>query len=587
MTGRLLIVGAVSAAILGCGQGSYRIILSYPDQAALDRAARVEVTVENGVGCAELLARTDQPELSFDAHGDPPALGEVPFGLNSFMARVRDADCLAFAHGCTETDVQSRSDVTVRILLAYVDLGGCRADEQCSGGTCLRVDASSDAAVGDGQSSDRPTADSAVDDGSEDDGSTGDGAVGDGAVGDGAAFDGAAPDAGQRDRAVSDIAGADRGAVDGASADVAADLDASGGDSAIPDGALPDTFVPCSAGARRCVDSRTLAICDREPYETIYPCATSCDVATAWCWIFAPSNIPPGQRALALPAPAGALDLAITSDTVIDTDHFTIGPVNVSHWVVTQTEPAPEIAVFKMNSFAVAPGVTVRVVGQRALAIAAATDVAIDGIIDLSATGTLDHGVTPTSTLLHPLQNMEIGGPGGFNGGAKGEPGHGPCGGGIGQGTTAGFLTSGSGGGGHGGAGGAGGRLYRPDHATEFEGGTGGAGDCVNAELVPLLGGSGGGGQNVIEEENDGNGDWAGPGGGGGGAIQISAGATVAIAGTAKIIAGGGGGGVTGNGGGAGGGAGGAILLEAPVVTLASGAVLAANGGGGASGDCN
>lgn len=553
MHGLCAMSGALTALLLAaCSDGgSYRLVIRYPDQAALDRAARVELVVDDDVGCAELLARTDAPDNGFAAHGETPALGRVPFGLNAFLARVRDDGCLAFAQGCTEAEIAPQTDATVRIALAYVAAEPCRSDEQCSAGSCLRVDASSDAAIGDS---------------APNDGATGDSEPADRASPDQTTIDSALRDSGNDDRPASDGAGTDRTACDtGCGTDAGGDRDAASNDTAVADSTQPDTFVPCTLGARRCSDGRTLAICESPPTETFYPCATSCDAPSAQCWTYAPSNLPD----LALPDPGSEVDLIITSDTVIDTDRYTIGGFGIPHTVVVQDAPAPEITVFKIRSLDIGNAATVRVIGARALAIAAILDVSVAGVIDVSATGTVWH-------------QANLPGAGGFAGGALGSPGLGPCPGLIGQGTSTSHIHStGSGGGGHGGSGGSGGlETSEPAFVT----GSGGS-SCGRPDLIPLQGGSGGAGQVLIPLRNPAP-DHQGLGGGGGGAIQISAGRTLTIAASGKIVAAGGGGGESSNGGGAGGGAGGAILLEASTLTLASGAVLAANGGGGACGDC-
>jgi len=510
MRGPLAIAGALAALLLAaCNDaGTYRVIISYPDQAALDRAARVELVVDASVGCAELLARTDQPDTSFAAHGDIPALGRVPFGLNAFLARARDGDCQAFAQGCTEADIQPGVDATVRVALSYVADSPCRSDEQCSAGSCVRVDASGDAATNDG--------------------ATVDSAIGDRVIVDQRASDQTAADHTAHDGAASDTVLADQSACDGGClADGGPNLDAANVDGTIADGQQPDTFVACSAGARRCIDGRTLAICENPPVETHYDCTTACDSVAAWCWTYAPSNLP----ALTLPPPAGGSVLVISSDTVIDTDAYTIGGLSVPHAVTTQGATAPAIAVLKFDSFSIEPGVTVRVVGQRALAIAASLDVDIAGTLDLSATGTIWH-------------EANLPGPGGFAGGTEGQSGSGPCPGLVGFGDSQSHIhSSGSGGGGFGAAGGRGGN----EELAGYGGGAGGT-SCGLPELMPLRGGSGGAGQVLIPERDPPTS--TGLGGGGGGAIQIAAGRTLTIAGTGKIIAAGGGGGEGSSGGG-------------------------------------
>ncbi|MBN2359772.1 MAG: hypothetical protein JXR83_09985 [Deltaproteobacteria bacterium] len=267
---------------------------------------------------------------------------------------------------------------------------------------------------------------------------------------------------------------------------------------------------------------------------------------------------------------ASSAELVVANDVVVNTDLATIGGVAVAaSREVEQGDGAPSITVFSFARIELQPGSRLRVVGSRALALLACSTVDLAGIVDVSATGSLDHVY------------MEVGGPGGYHGGVKGQPGGGPCSGQAGGGGrfNGAMQSTGGGGGGHGGVGGAGGPF------AGYSAGAGGA-VCGEAELIPLRGGSGGAGQVAIAGSNP-SGDHLGVGGGGGGAVQITAGERLDIRFGGGVIAAGGGGGQTGNGGGAGGGAGGAILLEAPVVTLVSGAILTANGGGGAAGDCD
>lgn len=288
---------------------------------------------------------------------------------------------------------------------------------------------------------------------------------------------------------------------------------------------------------------------------------------------FIPSNI---DRSV---LPAASADLLIDADQHLDTDAVTLGgtAIDRAHWTVVtpSVAHAPPILVLRYGAFGIAAGRLLRVRGTRALAVMADT-IQVDGVIDVSA-----HDVVADQT--------SIGGPGGFNGGAQGQPGAGPCGGEPGAGDY-GYWSDGwriaahgGGGGGHGGVGAAGGTAS-DRFWTALGGGAGGAA-CGDKTLVPLVGGSGGAGEADIPDVPS-QGRAPGPGGGGGGAVQLVADTRLTINSGGVIDAAGGGGGMTGNSGGAGGGAGGAILLESPEVILAANARIVANGGGGSGGDC-
>ena len=205
------------------------------------------------------------------------------------------------------------------------------------------------------------------------------------------------------------------------------------------------------------------------------------------------------------------------------------------------------VAVISMAGLTVASGSTLRLRGNKPVALAVLGDVRVSGTVDASASGASD-------------------GPG-----VRG------C-----AGDLDGQAFSGTGGGGGGGGFGSGGATG----ALGEDGGTGGAGggEIDLPGLSPLRGGCRGGmGARVS------GGGTGGVGGGGGGAIQISAAGMLEVT-TGGIVAsaGGGGGGGSLHDGGGGGGSGGAVLLEGVTVVVASGAALTANGGGGGeSGSAN
>ncbi|HOX44887.1 MAG TPA: hypothetical protein PK668_14905 [Myxococcota bacterium] len=298
-------------------------------------------------------------------------------------------------------------------------------------------------------------------------------------------------------------------------------------------------------------------------------CPLGCDAQAQppRCLRLRPSNVDPAWLCQA-GAPAFPV---LLGDAEIDTDLGTLdgAPHEPFH---IQVQPAdadgapPDIAVFVFERVELPAGITLRVVGARALALLACEELILGGALDARAEGWRA-------------------GAGGYAGGAgsywtgasyvAAEDGDGYGAGpglhGLYQGADP-YLQSGGGGGAFGRAGGDGGDGTAPSETTR-PGGAGGSA-CGLTTLSPLLGGSGGGGGGAF--------NWAGDGGGGGGAIQLVAGERIRVETGAIIHAGGGGGGTSSAdnwGAAGGGGAGGGILLEAPVVEVAG--LLAANGGGG------
>ncbi|MBN2360503.1 MAG: hypothetical protein JXR83_13695 [Deltaproteobacteria bacterium] len=515
-----------------CTDNRYRIVLVYPDQAARDRAASIEITFGQSTSCDELSDFQGSPDLTCRA-GEQCDPGPRSFGQVAVLARVRDSACLAYLEGCVVQQLEMWSGATIRVPLAAAGGSGCRVGEVCSAGLCQARQDGVDAAIGDGGVLDGAVADSAIADSAVADGAVADGAVADGAAADGAAADGAATD-----------------------------------------GAAADGSTACPANSVFCLDDETLARCNASGQVAgTFDCPHGCnDTATpARCRGVAASNI---DRAL---LPFGQSQLAVDATKVLDTDHATLGGVELpaaAYAVVTQTgQHVPDILVLRYATFDVASGATLHVVGARALAVVA-NAIQLDGVIDASATDTAEH-------------QSSIGGPGGFNGGARGQTGAGACGGQAGGGLSyenggLHIAARGGGGGGHGGAGGNGGYAYVDNYGDLTEG-TGGT-MCGNSSLTPLVGGSGGAGESEISDVTQPQ-DRPGSGGGGGGAVQLVGDVSITINGGGGIDAAGGGGGRTGSAGGAGGGAGGAILLESPQVVINAGALLVANGGGGSGGD--
>lgn len=250
---------------------------------------------------------------------------------------------------------------------------------------------------------------------------------------------------------------------------------------------------------------------------------------------FAPSNVPDDEPLTATSDwvfnTANCRSPTVELDTVTGGDSCG-GKADGSYVfkTITRTDPVYgelTMGLFVTKNLRIEPNMTVKVVGNRPLVIAALESVTLEGNLEATVDSI----------------SMRKANGGGYDGAGNFSRGGGPGGG------QAMNSTSRAGGGGYCGVGGsndgnAGGEAY---------------GD---ATLVPLLGGSAGGSAEY------------GKGGGGGGAIQIVAGTSIQINGNGVIHVGGGGGD---NGGG--GGSGGSILLEAPAVSVFG--TLAANGGGG------
>jgi hypothetical protein len=293
-----------------------------------------------------------------------------------------------------------------------------------------------------------------------------------------------------------------------------------------------------------------------------------------------PSN---GLERRALTDGDGVLDTASTGALVIDADTGAIrrasgetvraagegyDQASKIHFRIVAQTGAPAIGVFSLASLHVAAGTAIRARGRNALALAAAGEIALDGILDLTG------GASACLTGDDRVDDAQCAGPGGGLGGPNNAAAPGPGGGGGATGGPQGYAESGGGGGGHLEAGGIGG-LGTTNTVRGAPGAIFGS-----ASLEPLTGGGGGGGGGNEPQ----TGARGAAGGGGGGAVQLVSSASVRIGpGTAcGINAGGGGAGRSfDSSGGGGGGAGGGILLEAPDVALGAGCGLAANGGGG------
>ena len=236
----------------------------------------------------------------------------------------------------------------------------------------------------------------------------------------------------------------------------------------------------------------------------------------------------------------------IGANLLIDTTTVTITPTQpagVTFLAGVQDNGAP-IAILRVGDFTIGASRTVRVTGDKPLAILSDHDLTITGVLDAGA-------------------RRETPGPGGAL------PAMGIGAGGVGvhdDNTGSGYDDAGGGGGSFSTAGARGGNV------GPFMGGAPGATYNLNG----LLGGSGGGAAGLCSNQA----------GAGGGAVLIYAAHKIRITGFINVGGGGGGGGVmacdTGSGSGAGGGSGGTIWIQ--TIDLDGTGVLAANGGGGGGG---
>ncbi|HUH05817.1 MAG TPA: hypothetical protein VML75_27700, partial [Kofleriaceae bacterium] len=186
---------------------------------------------------------------------------------------------------------------------------------------------------------------------------------------------------------------------------------------------------------------------------------------------FVPTNIPSSaltSATNALTLQSGDGEVEINADTGAITrlsDFADLHPLGVGFTRINQPGH-PDVGVLSMTGLTIEAGVTVRVVGSAALAMAIKGNATIAGTIDVSA----GRGANDAA------------GPGGYRGGSSSAcDGAGAGGGGGGQtgsdvgGGGGGYLASGGAGGGRGSTGG------------------GAAGGAYGAVLIPLVGGSGGG----------------------------------------------------------------------------------------------
>jgi hypothetical protein len=208
---------------------------------------------------------------------------------------------------------------------------------------------------------------------------------------------------------------------------------------------------------------------------------------------------------------------------------------------VVQDSP-PEICVVRYGSITVPTGVTLKVIGSRALAFVADSSVTIDGVLNIGAVAPADGPGGGTVLSGSALANHRGGG-------------------------GAGFATAGANGGAD----------------TDGTGAAGGGKATDPSLLTALVGGT-----------RSARGPGAGiglSGGGGGAATLIACRGQVAVSGTIAAGGGGGGGGSPGTiagqmFGGAGGGAGGNVVLQGLSMSV-TGQMFANGGGGGAGCPCN
>jgi hypothetical protein len=306
------------------------------------------------------------------------------------------------------------------------------------------------------------------------------------------------------------------------------------------------------------------------------------------------------------PGDAGSGDAGGSTDTIVnvDTGEITAGSVVIRPATtgdpsvrdvqagIAYRQTADNLAIFSFGALTVAPSATLTLKGVRAVALAAAGTINIEGSVEVRPWDP-DGGLCAAG----------VGAPGGYAGGGEqtvpanpltgptgstGTPGGGPGGGG------AGIFGSGAGcGGGGGGHAGTGGNVCLDGGAPCADGGA--AYGSPTLDVVSFHGGAGGGGGGISGSTLHGSVS-GGPGGAGGGALRLVAGVaiSVGVSAPAAINAGGCGGfppfcaseaiecmGVSRGGGG--GGAGGFILFETPRLELGSSALIVASGGGGSS----
>ncbi len=342
-----------------------------------------------------------------------------------------------------------------------------------------------------------------------------------------------------------------------------------------------DDAGPFAADASRVVDARPptdgcVPGCNGDVRESCSPvpdtetCPLGCEPLTVECRTLVPSNGATMVHLIGvtnpLTVPAGVDAIISSDDGTIQVDAAIVRPGGETVVAgIAFVKLLGGVSLLAVSSVSIGEGATVRIRGASPLIILSAGNVAIQGVIDVSA------GCANGSNI--------CGGPGGGNGSTHEDVASTGCAPGSNGGGSNGPKPETGGGGGAFGSGGAAGG----DANGSNPGGGGGTlpGTCPGQTLVPLVGGSAGGA--------GGESNFGGDGGGGGGSLQITSFTEIAILGAPggdvvgiRASGAGGRGGEDSDGGG-GGGSGGGILLEAPRIHIDQ-ATLAANGGGGGGG---
>lgn len=326
-------------------------------------------------------------------------------------------------------------------------------------------------------------------------------------------------------------------------------------DRCIPGGLCGGDPVNCSA--MECVTNGNACMpatgCSGTPLSNT-PCAGDAGVCTlGTCehfFPFVPSNGLGNLHVKVSPTlPAAQLNCGLTTyDSSTDTFTNWCGDGGVLQSQTVAQQGAENLRVLAVRSLTIAHGSSLRLVGNRPVAMAVFGDADIQGRIAVDADG----GVS---------------GPGWYPS---------VCNTNFGNGSPASTSSAGGGGGAYGRAGGKGGK----NAGTNVEGGAGGKafGDGT-PQLTPLHGGCPGGAGSGVMVSGSGGAE-----GGAGGALQLSVSGLLRVSGVISANGGGGQGGRTTEAGGGGGGSGGALLLEAARIQIIAGARIVAHGGAGGSG---
>ncbi len=313
----------------------------------------------------------------------------------------------------------------------------------------------------------------------------------------------------------------------------------------------PADVCGCMPGATTCASDQ-LTTCNADGMSTsTSTCALGCSDAGLACKSFTPSN---GLAPILAEASAEP-DATIPSGSTIDTDTCVFTASNGAQLLVGSLvvqAQAPMICAFAAHNFTIAD---VTVTGSSALALVAANDLAINGIIDASANGgSAGPGAKPPGTVCDGGSVTEVRC-------AVGTAPAVPC-------------STGAGGGGNAIAGGSGGTDSLVPESDTFGSGTGSGGAPMTG-FSPLVGGCSGGNSTSSAGTLT-----IAAGGGGGGAVQLVSGATLELVGIVHV-GGGGGSSTSPDATGGGGGAGGDLVIEAPTLMLGTAGGFAANGGAG------